>query len=182
MDDTRRRQLMSAAGLVAAFVVTAVLAAPAPKVPGKSRPVQVQSKPVTSVIPTKTPVPSGTLPMPDLNLSEVRIVNQVAQGQLPNGMTCYSFGLQPVFMNIGVVATGPFKIVWERADAENGPYTVPCQMCTMIIQDAKPNVGMLPEPRVFNSCGGMKWYRVRLDPDNNLLELRKDNNSGVVHF
>jgi hypothetical protein len=112
----------------------------------------------------------------------VRIVNQIVKGQMPNGMTCYMFGLQPVFRNIGVVATGPFRIVWERADAETGPYSVPCTACTMIIQDAKPNVGMLPEPRTFNNCSGMKWYRVRLDPDNNLLELRKDNNSKVIHF
>ena len=101
---------------------------------------------------------------------------------MPNGMSCYSFDLQPVFMNIGVVATGPFKIVWERADAEGGPYTIPCQLCTMVIQDAKPNVGMLPTPRNFNNCGGMKWYRVRLDPDNTVLELRDDNNSKVIHF
>ncbi len=163
--------------------LVAVVAAAAPPKPSPAASRQVQ-RPVPGVaaIPTKTPVPSGTLPLPDLNLSEVRVQMLTRLGEMPGGQPCWSFSLQPVFSNIGVVATGPFRVVWERAEAESGPWVKPCDACSQSIPDAKPGVGMLPTPRTFNNCGGVKWYRVRLDPDDAVLELRDDNNSQKVHL
>ena len=127
-------------------------------------------------------VQSGELPLPDLNLSEIRLDNVTYVGKRADGQSCYTFGIQPVYMNIGKVGTGPFKIIWERADAATGPWVIPCDACTQLVPDAPPNVGQLPTPRVFNSCGGFKYYRVRLDPDNGVLELRDDNNDQVTGY
>lgn len=164
-----------------ALIAVAAAAAPPKPSPGASRQVQRPGLAVPA-IPTKTPVPSGTLPLPDLNLSEVRVQMLNRLGEMPGGQPCWSFSLQPVFSNIGVVATGPFRVVWERADNESGPYVKPCDACSENIPDAKPGVGMLPTPRTFNNCGGVKWYRVRLDPENVILELREENNSRNVHL
>jgi hypothetical protein len=127
-------------------------------------------------------VPPGQMPLPDLDLSEVRINPLRKIGTMPNGASCYEFTLQPVFMNLGTVGTGPFRVIWERGSAATGPFALACDACSQPVPDAPPGIGMLPAPRSFNNCAGVKYYRVRLDPDNAGLELRDDNNDKVVGF
>jgi hypothetical protein len=103
------------------------------------------------------------------------------KGTNPDGTSCFGFGLRPVFRNTGVAGTGPFKIVWERATAQQGPFTPACEACTMIIPDAPPGAAMIPEQRLTSSCQGYRWFRVRLDSENVVIEFREDNNS-LVNF
>jgi hypothetical protein len=154
---------------VTVFLVPAVVAAPPPP----------KNQQQTKLVPRPRPT---AIPRPDLQLTELRLEMVKRNGTMPSGLPCWIFNLQPVFHNAGSVGTGPFKVVWERADAETGPYTVPCALCTMNIANAAPGVGMLPPARQFNNCGGMKWYRVRLDPANVVKESNETNNSKLIHF
>jgi hypothetical protein len=176
---------------IAVLVVVALVVAGAAAAPPKPSPVsQQQAHPpaqvqVTTAIKTKTPVPSGSMPLPDLELSRVDIVPGSPHGQMPSGQTCFTFSLQPVINNIGTVGTGPFKVVWERSDTQYGTYVKPCPTptdCEQNIPNAGPGAGILPTPRTFNNCSGMKYYRVRVDPDNAVIELRDDNNVQIVHY
>jgi len=126
-------------------------------------------------------VQSGQMPLPDLSLERLNYLPGERKGTNPDGTACFGFRLQPVFRNIGDAGTGPFKIVWEKATAQQGPFTLACEACTAIIQNASPGVGMLPEPRLTSSCQGYRWFRVRLDTENVVIELREDNNA-IVEF
>jgi hypothetical protein len=182
--DSLVHRLVVGAGAVGAWAL--LLAAPVAAAEQQPHPGKSAVTPgVAGTTPAKQPVggvQSGELPLPDLNLSEIRIVNVTYKDKRADGQSCYVFGLQPVYMNIGAVGTGPFKVVWEKGSTANGPFTNACQACTLLVPDARPNVGQLPEPRVFNNCGGFTYYRIRLDPDNVVLELRDDNNSQVTGF
>ncbi len=169
----RPLDLFPIAALAAVLLVASAAGAPPKPSPGSSAVSPAQTGAQAIVTP---------IPRPDLVLTEVRLQQIKANGTMPGGQTCWIFSLQPVFHNAGKVNTGPFKVVWERADAEAGPYVVPCPACTMTIANAAPGVGMLPEPRQFNNCSGPRWYRVRLDPDNVVKESHEDNNSRTVHF
>ncbi len=155
--------------VLAVAAAAAALAAPPKPGPGSSKPVPR---------PTMQAVPA----IPDLYLSEVRLDMQHPNGTMPGGQTCWVFGLQAVFTNIGPVKAGPFKVVWEVSDTENGTYALACQACTEDISEAKPNVGMLPPPRVFNNCSGPRWYRVWVDRYNAVRESNEGNNTQKVHF
>ncbi len=115
--------------------------------------------------------------MTSLTLEKVK-----TNGTMPDGQPCWIFNLQPGFRNIGTAGTGPFKVVWERADGPASLYVVACQTCTLRIPDMAPGTAWMAEPRQFNNCSGMMWYRVRLDPDNAVKESREDNNSRSVQF
>ncbi len=167
---TRQIKVVPFAVLLVAALAAPAFGAPPQPTPASHHAVAV-SKPAVAVI-----------PRPDLDLTEVRLQQIRSNGTMPGGQTCWIFNLQPVFRNVGTANSGPFKVVWEIANAEAGPYAVACPMCTLEIANAAPGIGMLPEPRQFNNCAGMKWYRVRLDPANVVKESREDNNSRTVHF
>ena len=57
---------------------------------------------------------------------------------------------------IGKAKAGPFKVLWERWDTENGNYVLACPACTETITGADAGTGLLPTPRSFNNCSGMK--------------------------
>jgi hypothetical protein len=158
--------------LLPLVVLVTGVASSAPRKPGPS-----------SQRPQAGPASAPSVPaLPDLVLTEVRLTQIKPAGTMPNGQPAWIFNLQAVFHNAGKVGSGPFKVVWERADAEAGPYVIACPACTENIANAAPGVGMLPPPRQFNNSGGAKWYRVRLDPDNVVHETNENNNSQVIHF
>jgi hypothetical protein len=167
-----QRRLRTVVRLLPLCILVAVAASPAPRKPGPS-----SHQPQAGTVPGAT-----TLALPDLVLTEVRLTQIKPAGTMPNGQPAWIFTLQAVFHNGGTVGSGPFKVVWERADAEAGPYAVACPACTENIANAAPGVGMLPPPRQFNNSGGAKWYRVRLDPDNVVHETNENNNAQVTHF
>lgn len=176
-------RVVAGAVLAVVFVSMVGMAQAAPPTPApKSSQVPAAQRPPGAMQPVGG-VQSGEMPLPDLFLERIQYLPGEKKGTNPDGTSCFGFGLRPVFRNIGTVGTGSFRIIWERAKAQAGPFELACIACTMVIADAPPGVGMYPEPRLTHSCQGYRWFRVRLDPDpdGKVLELREDNNI-IVEF
>ena len=152
------------------ILAAAVAAAPPPK-PGQS-----ESKPM--------PVPSGSVAvaLPDLELSRIDLNMIKKIGTMPGGQPCWMFSLGPIVNNIGKAKAGPFSVVWERADTDGGNYVLACPGCTEEVAGAAAGAGLIIMPRSFNNCGGVKSYRVRVDPDNRVHESNENNNQRIVNF
>jgi len=165
--------------LVVSMVGTAETAPPRPA--PKESAVPAPQRPPGAMQPVGG-VQSGEMPLPDLSLERIDYLPGEKKGTNSDGTSCYAFGLRAIFRNIGEAGTGPFRIVWERAKAEQGPFELACISCSMSIQDAPPGVSMMPE-RGTGNCQDYRWFRVRLDPDpdGRVIELREDNNT-LVQF
>ncbi len=154
--------------VLGATALAAPTSAAPPRPSSASHPARAVNEPTLAVV-----------PRPDLDLTELRLEQVKTYGKMPNGQPCWIFNLYSTFYNTGKVKSGPFKVVWERADAMNGPYMIEL---TAEIANAAPGVPMTPGMRQFNNCQGMKWWRVRLDADNVVKESKEDNNSRVIRF